>query len=351
MPVLSSPFLPGTDRRLRLLGPLVLFITGLMFFRLKMYIDLPRELLLNQVIIALSAGYIGWELSRFAALYIQLRLPGLQLITRRLFYLTIALLIISHIGYIMRFSAHIVVDKKVWAWPTLLDYSGATGVVIFYTVVTLGIYEGAYILLQWKRTFTEKEELIQSEWQAKYDLLKSQINPHFLFNSLNSLSSLISENPVQAEKFADEMSTVYRYLLKNNDQELVTLAKELQFMRSYGHLLSIRHGVGFHLNIEVDKQFYDYMLPSLTLQLLVENAVKHNSLSRELPLTVIIRSTDDEKLIVENNIQKKTIVFPSTGVGLANINSRYRLLEQGGISISEEGKLFVVSIPLIRNIK
>ena len=348
MPVLSSPFPANFDRRLRLVGPFLLFLTGLMFFRLKMYVDLPRELWLNQITIALTAGYIGWELSRFTALYIQLRLPGLQLMSRRLIYLAIAVLVIAHFGYALRFSIHIIADKKEWKWPALVDYSDTTGVLIFYTVVTLVIYEGAYIWQQWKKTFTEKEKLFQSEWQAKYDLLQSQINPHFLFNSLNSLSSLISENPAQAEKFADEMSGVYRYLLKNNDQELVTLSKELQFIRSYGHLLSTRHGTGFRLCIEVDKIYYDYMLPSLTLQLLVENAVKHNTVSKELPLTVKIRSTEDEKLIVENNISKKTIVFPSTGVGLANINSRYRLLDQGGISISDEEGKFVVSIPLIR---
>jgi len=351
MPVLSSPFPAHFDRWLRVAGPIVLFLTGLMFFRLKMYVDLPRELWLNQVTIALSAGFIGWELSRFTALYIQLRLPGLQLMTRRLIYLAIAVLIIAHIGYAIRYSIHNFADNRPWKWPSLLDYSDTTGVLIFYTVVTLGIYEGAYIWQQWKKTFTEKEKLFQSEWQAKYDLLQSQINPHFLFNSLNSLSSLIAENPAQAEKFADEMSSVYRYLLKNNDQELVTLSKELQFIRSYGHLLSIRHGSGFCLCIDVDNKYYDYLLPSLTLQLLVENAVKHNTLSKDQPLTVKIRSTEDEKLIVENYIRKKTIVFPSTGVGLANINSRYRLLEQGGISIHEEGGWFVVSIPLIRNIK
>src|SRR6188768_63695 len=131
MPVLSSPFPAKFDRRLRLVGPFVLFLTGLMFFRLKMYVDLPRELWLNQIVIALSAGYIGWELSRFTALYIQLRLPGLQLVSKRLFYLVVAVLVIAHFGYAIRFSIHIIADKKLWKLPSLLDYSDTTGVLIF----------------------------------------------------------------------------------------------------------------------------------------------------------------------------------------------------------------------------
>src|SRR6478736_3226938 len=136
MPVLSSPFPANSDRWLRLMGPFVLFLTGLMFFRLKMYVDLPHELWLNQIVIALSAGYIGWEISRFTSLYIQLRLPGLQLMSRRLFYLAIAVLVIAHFGYALRFSVHIIADNKAWKWPSLLDYSDTTGVLIFYTVVT-----------------------------------------------------------------------------------------------------------------------------------------------------------------------------------------------------------------------
>jgi two-component system LytT family sensor kinase len=347
MPAPASPFAPASDRLLRIVGPIVLFLTGFMFFRLKMYLDLPPQLLVNQVCIALSAGYIGWELTRFTAIKIQKRYPGLGSLRQRVLILVLALIVLSHFGYAYRRVTHNIFDNDPWIWPTLLDYSGTMGVVIFYTTVTLGLYEGAYLWLQWKQTFAEKEKLIQSEWQAKYDLLKAQINPHFLFNSLNSLSSLISENPIQAERFTDEMSRVYRYLLRSNDQELVPLADELEFIRSYGHLLKTRHGDGFRLQIDVDASVQDHLLPSLTLQLLVENAVKHNIVVKEKPLTVIIKSCDRIRLVVQNNIQKKTITVPSNGIGLANINAKFRLMNKDGISINTVGDQFAVNVALI----
>lgn len=347
----ASPLSRIIDTRLRLFGPFVLAITGIMFFRLQMYLNLSGTALIRQIAIALAAGYFGWELTRITALYIQRRLPGLQRMMTRVIFLVLALVILSHIGYAFRRIAHIIVDNETWQWPSLLDYSATTGVVIFYATVTLGIYEGAYIWKQWKQTFAEKEKLIQSQWQVKYDLLKAQINPHFLFNSLNSLSSLIAEDARQAEKYADEMSRVYRYLLRNNDQELVSLGTELQFIRSYAHLLKTRHGDGFVMSMHIGDRYNQYLLPSLTLQLLVENAVKHNAVIKEHPLKVSIYTNDKEELIVENNKQKKAVTVQSNGVGLANINTRFKLLNQEGIFIEETGKVFRVIIPLIQNME
>ena len=349
MPPLRSPFSAYTDTLLRILGPLVLFTTGMLFFRLKMYLETPLYLLKNLLITALFCGYTGWELNRLTSLYIQKRLPGLNRITARILWLVLALLVLSHIGYAMRRTGHIILDREPWKWPTLLDYSATMGVVIFYTTVTLGIYEAAYLWKQWKQTFAEKEKLIQQEWENRYDLLKAQINPHFLFNSLNSLSSLIAENPVQAEKFTDEMSRVYRYLLRNNDQEVVTLSTELQFIRSYGHLLKTRHGGGFNLNLQVEEEHLQAQLPSLTLQLLVENAVKHNIVDKEQPLHVIIKTNSSNQLIVENNKQKKSITVKSTGIGLNNIREKFQLLSRETIEIQETETCFRVIIPLAKN--
>lgn len=348
MSFVRSPFSVATDTRLRVIGPFVLFLTGFSFFRLKMYMDLPGHLLMKQVSIALSAGYIGWELTRLSALWIQKRLPGLQRISGRVIYLLIALALLAHFGYALRLVAHNILDPRPWTMPTLLDYSGTTGVVLFYTTVILCIYEGAYLLQQWKQTASEKEKLIRSEWQAKYDLLKAQINPHFLFNSLNSLSALIAEDPEKAELFTDEMSRVYRYLLKSSEGELVTMAGELQFIKSYAHLLKVRHGDGFQLEVNVDTSYNDYLLPALTLQLLVENTVKHNRVEKSDPLQVVIRTTANHEIVVENNIRKKKIAVPSSGMGLSNINAKYKLLNYSGLSIKDENGVFSVSVPLIK---
>lgn len=349
MPALRSPFPASADMRLRIFGPIVLFLTGIMFFRLKMYLDLSGRMLINQICIALVIGYIGWAMTRATALWIQKKLPGLPRTRKRLYVLIIALVILSHIGYAMRVVAHIVIDRIPWQWPNLLDYSDTMGVVIFYTTVILSIYEGGYIWKQWKRSIADKEKLIRSQWQSKYDLLKTQINPHFLFNSLNSLSSLIIENPQQAEKFTDEMSNVYRYLLRNNDTDLTTLGAELKFIRSYSNLLTTRYGEGFKLHIDVPDSNHGYLLPSLTLQLLVENAVKHNTVQKKQPLEVTISMTADEQLSVVNNIQKKNTAVISNGVGLTNISNKFKLLNQKGISIIESNDSFRVLVPLISN--
>lgn len=346
MAALPSPYCSSFDRRLRLLGPVVLFIIGALFFRLQMFLSTPPAKLPILVTVALGSGYIGWELARLTALFIQRKLPGLERIHQRLFFLVLAIILLSHLGFLLRNLIHAVIGSYPLQWPDLVDYSSGLGVLIFYATVTLNVYEGGYLWKQWRQTFAEKERLIQSEWQAKFDLLKNQINPHFLFNSLNSLSSLINEDPEKAEQFTNELSKVYRYLLHSNNQEMATLSAELQFILSYAHLLKMRHGEGFRLCIEVDKQYDTYLLPSLTLQLLVENAVKHNIVSREQPLEVIIRSREDYVLTVENRIQKKNIQVMPSGVGLSNINNKFRLLNQEGLTIEATEEKFVVLVPL-----
>ncbi|MBO9202143.1 MULTISPECIES: sensor histidine kinase [Niastella] len=346
---LRSPFPPRFDKRIRLIGPVVLFLTGAVFLRLKMYLDTPRNLLLNHFIIALSAGYIGWELTRLTVLYIQTRLPGLERLRKRLFYLAIALFVLANIGYAIRHITQYIVNHNPAGWPTFLGYSTVMGVVIFYTTVTICIYEAGYLWQQAKQTMAEKEKLIRSEWQAKYDLLKSQINPHFLFNSMNSLASLVAEDTTQAEKFIDEMCKVYRYLLRNNEQELVTLDTELQFLHSYCHLLSTRYGSGFQLKLLVSSLYNNFLIPPLTLQLLVENAVKHNVVHKEHPLLVTIQSNEEGLLTISNNVQRKKVAVLSNGMGLANINAKFELLDQKNMTVEEVDELFIVSIPLIKN--
>src|SRR6185369_12914348 len=153
----------------------------------------------------------------------------------------------------------------------------------------------------------------------EFETLKSQVNPHFLFNCFNTLSSLISEEPGQAEKFLDELSKVYRYLLRNNESGLSTVKSEIQFIKSYFELLKTRHGNAIQFQIEIDKRYDNYLLPSLSLQLLVENAVKHNALSKDQPLLIEIFTIAGNKLAVNNNLQRKTQKVLSNKVGLQNI--------------------------------
>ncbi len=211
------------------------------------------------------------------------------------------------------------------------------------------LYEGDFVLTKYKESLVEKESLRQFSARQEFDALKGQVNPHFLFNCFNTLSSLISEDKQKAEIFLNELSKVYRYLLRNNEDGMSTVENEIRFIQSYYRLLQTRHGEAVQLNIEIDKRYNTYLLPSLTLQLLVENVVKHNVLSKNMPLIIDIFTTAGNKLVVNNNLQRRTVKAPSNKVGLENIRAKYALLGHDGFQVMEDKNNFTVVLPLIWN--
>jgi hypothetical protein len=193
------------------------------------------------------------------------------------------------------------------------------------------------------------EKLQQQISAVQMMALQTQLNPHFLFNSLNSLSSLIAEDPARAEQFVDEMSSVYRYLLRTNDYELTTLQNELAFIDSYYHLLKTRYGSGITLTKAISDPLLAYKLPPLTLQVLLENAVKHNILSADQPLNIQLTTSPDNWFSVSNTLQRKPVNrINSTQKGLLNLINKYRLLGQTEPKVEETNETFVVSFPLIQ---
>jgi two-component system, LytTR family, sensor kinase len=215
------------------------------------------------------------------------------------------------------------------------------------TLMATSMWEADFTFKQWKSAIVEKGRLKQLTIQQEFEALKGQVNPHFLFNCFNTLSSLISEDRKQAEVFLDELSKVYRYLLRNNEDGLSTLQTEIRFIQSYSRLLKTRHGEAVQIEIEIDKKYEQYLLPSLSLQLLVENAVKHNVLSRNKPLVIDIFTTTGNKLVVSNNLQLRTKKGPSNKIGLENIRSKYDLLNEPGFQVLEDPTSFSVVLPLI----
>jgi sensor histidine kinase YesM len=216
-------------------------------------------------------------------------------------------------------------------------------------LLSTSLWEFDYTFLQWKDSLVEKERMEQLTMQMEFETLKSQVNPHFLFNCFNTLSSLISEDKKQAETFLNELSKVYRYLLRNNEDGLSTVQTEIRFIESYYQLLKTRHGDAVELKVEIDKKYIQYLLPSLTLQLLVENAVKHNVLSKNKPLLIDIFTTAGNKLVVSNNRQPRTVKGPSNRIGLENIRAKYELLNYHGFQVLDDTKSFSVVLPLIWN--
>jgi two-component system, LytTR family, sensor kinase len=210
------------------------------------------------------------------------------------------------------------------------------------------LYDAEYAISKYRQAEEEKELLRQQSFTAEFDSLKNQVNPHFLFNCFNTVSSLIREDKEAASRFLDELSKVYRYLLKNNEQGVSTLAAEMRFVHSYFQLLQTRYGEAVNLVVETDPQFDEFLLPSLSLQLLIENAVKHNILSRAAPLQIEI-FTDDTQfcLVVRNNLQRRHVKAPSNRIGLRNIHLKYELLSHAGFSVQHNENFFSVNLPLI----
>lgn len=211
------------------------------------------------------------------------------------------------------------------------------------------LYEVDYMLGKYRESVMEKESLRQLSVRQEFDTLKGQVNPHFLFNCFNTLSSLITEDRVRAERFLNELSKVYRYLLRNNEDGLTTVQNEIRFIESYYQLLQTRHGEAVQVHMDIDRRYEQYLLPSLTLQLLVENVVKHNVLSKNKPLVIDIFTTAGNKLVVNNNLQRRIQKAPSNRVGLDNIRSKYALLKQPGFQVMEDKQNFTVVLPLIWN--
>lgn len=219
---------------------------------------------------------------------------------------------------------------------------GLTVNIVFET-----LYEIDFIFKKYKESISEKEKIEQLSFSQEFDALKNQVNPHFLFNCFNTLSSLIVIDKNQADKFLNEMSKVYRYLLQNNEERMSTVESEIKFIQSYFQLLKTRHGDTIQLNVKIAKHHETYLLPSLTLQLLVENVVKHNALSKEKPLIIDIFTTEGNKLVVNNNKQKRAVPAISNKVGLKNIKEKYLILKQKGFHVIETESNFTVILPLI----
>lgn len=183
--------------------------------------------------------------------------------------------------------------------------------------------------------------------QSQFDVLKQQVNPHFLFNSLNVLTSLIRIEPELAEKFTEHLSKVYRYVLENKDNELVKLSTELDFLDAYLFLLNIRFMDKIKVNINISDHRKEAMVIPLAMQLLIENAIKHNAMSKKSPLVIDIFVDEHCYLNIINNLQEREAHMTSTGVGLKNIQNRYLLLNNTLPEFEKTADRFIARIPLI----
>lgn len=235
-----------------------------------------------------------------------------------------------------------------WEEINWLAQARSTTVPIIVALIITTFFTCRAFLYEWKHAVIEAERMKTERLAGQYQSLKDQLNPHFLFNSLNVLSSLIYENPDLANDFVERLAKIYRYVLDVQDERLVDLSRELAFSQSYLELQKLRFGEKLEYEIgpfdEKGKQ-----LPPLSLQLLLENAVKHNSGTREKPLRIRIFE-EAGQVVVENNVQPRTQPEEESGIGLANIRQRLTYLTDKPLNVNSDNGSFKVGVPLIYSI-
>ena len=221
---------------------------------------------------------------------------------------------------------------------------GARVSLFLHTLNAIFFYVNAY-----KTKQLEAEELKRINTQAQLQSIKNQVNPHFLFNNLNVLSSLVMTDNPDANKFIEEFSTVYRHILNSQEKELIELRTELDYIKPYIFLLQKRFPDSISIVLDIPESYQNWYIVPVALQMLIENAIKHNIVSRAKPLQVSI-VVKGEHLIVKNNLQLKLQVEHSTQIGLQNISQRYQIITGKAIKIDKDQNSFSVSLPLIRSV-
>jgi LytS/YehU family sensor histidine kinase len=219
------------------------------------------------------------------------------------------------------------------------------GVLISISILSIEI--SSQFFSHWKKSLVEVEKYKTESLHAQLQNLKNQINPHFLFNNMSVLSSLVYKDQDKAVDFINQLSKVYRYLLDNRNSELVTLDQELVFIRSYTYLLQIRFDTNIHFEFDIEDSKRNLMLPPMALQILIENAIKHNEVSSEQPLTIAIIVTD-HFLQVRNNLQLRVNKETSCKTGLQNIKDRYQYFTDTPVEVIQNTNAFIVKIPLLK---
>ncbi|MGA0558609.1 sensor histidine kinase [Larkinella sp. VNQ87] len=337
------------DRWLRWMAiPMIALVGNLLYLR---HVPYNPALYLGWVFIGMAYMTLAWEGSVRWVQYVRKRFPDTRHSFRRI--------VITFAGYFLL----AVICQSLFIFLTDLSglailpitarvYQAYIGMGLFAAVILGTTYEIIYYLQQYRQLIAEAEGIQKSRIQGQFDSLKNQVNPHFLFNSLNSLSALISEDKDQANRFLDELSSVYRYLLQSNDRKLVPLKTEIDFLQSFFYLLKARYGPALSLHLNIDSCVLDAYLPPFSLQTLIENAIRHNVILAECPLEITIRAdleTIDETVFlnVSNNIQRKNLQVNKLPGGLGLLTERFTQLRLPSPMITDDGCQFSVRVPLV----
>ena len=320
-------------------------ITILFMFVLNQQINKPGQLVMPFVLTFLQLEIFIWlGTSFFQPIKIDSPTFRRQIVIKLLVFYAVVLVLATILFvavYAIQYSIHYPDFSQFLPSLLKLEMKG------FFTATLSGFGFGAifFFYVQWKEAVERAQKLREEKLIFQYETLQNQVNPHFLFNSLNSLSSLIRKDIDLSEKFIQKLSSVYRYILDNREKELVPLTSELDFVKNYFFLQQLRDGDKISLKTETGDISGVQIVP-VSIQLLVENALKHNISTRKQPLEITIHMEGIDKITVRNNLQKKSQLEPSLKIGLKNLNERCRLILNREIETSETSDEFVVKTPL-----
>jgi len=336
------------DGLLMIIGiPFLSFIIPIVFMGCRF--NRPPYLTWDKYLVILVITTIIWFGNRNIMVYCRKKYPLFNDVRKRLWFQASIMLVFTvaaNMGLDKLEDIIFHVDHGALTPTDSLIHSNSAA--IFCTIMMIAIYESIYFMNELRKSVEEKEMLKRESLNAQLNALRTQVNPHFLFNNLNTLSSIIPDNPKQAVEFVQQLSKVYRHILEVENEKSIPLKDELDVLRAYAFLLQTRFGDNIDIDINVPNEKLNKRIVPLSLQILMENAIKHNIVSSEKPLKVNVFA-ENGNLLVKNNLQKKNQVNESTGIGLENIRNRCRLLGNGEVKVTESGTSFTVSIPLIEN--
>ena len=324
--------------------PVVSFLIPLLFFEATLSNGFIAYLPKWIVSLVYTCAY--WFSARRVFAYFRTRYPAYKDTRKRLIYSILGLLvtfifwnIVLDIGH--RYGGGFGHDDN-------MKESAYTTASLTILLLVSSVYESIFFNYRWKQSIIETETLRSENVQSQLEGLKNQVNPHFLFNSLNTLTYLIPENPEKAVKFVQKLSTVYRYILEIRDKKLIPVEEELEFLYSYIFLLKERFDENIRIDLTIPEGLKRYHIVPLSLQILFENAIKHNIISSRRPLHIAVFTEGEDRLIVRNNLQKKRQTIASTKLGLQNIKNRYAYFSDQKVDVIETAEFFLVSLPLIQ---
>jgi sensor histidine kinase YesM len=293
----------------------------------------------------IGIAFVVWEGNRYLLFTLRSYFDWLNKPLRKIFALLLAVSFYTiPISALLLTAWYHIFSNGVVNWNVVTT---STLIIMICVVFITHVYETVFLVKQAESDQLKKEQLERARAEAELEALKSQIDPHFIFNSLNTLSHLIEDKPEKARLFNDNLAEVYRYILQNKSRDLVLLREEMAFLQHYFSLLKIRFEDAVQLHISDNSlQLDEYLIPPISLQILIENAIKHNEFSDDSPLTVTVE-INKEELVVRNAIHSKDLRKPSSKIGLQNLDERYKLIVKKSITINNTSSEFIVHLPLL----